>query len=205
MKNKNNVGVTSIAKCQLSDIVTGQSSIVKGQMFSVVNCHMSHVSCRQKGSILIEAFIAVMVIGVAFAAMLDVGTLSIKTSTSISRGSQANFLMKESLETVRSFRDGTTWAGSGLGTVNTGGANPYYFTLNTGVTPNTWTLTSGIETTGIFARKIVFDKVSRDPATQNIETTYNAAHDDANTRKVTATVSFSGKTLNLVTYFTNWK
>ncbi len=174
---------------------------------SVVPCSMFHVPCsiRQRGAILIEAFIAVMVIGVAFAAMLDVGTLSIKTSASISQSSQANFLMKESLETVRSFRDGTTWAGSGLGTVNTGSANPYHFTLNTGVIPNTWTLTPGAETAGIFTRKIVFDKVSRDPATQNIEAAYNAAHNDANSRKVTATVSFSGKTLNLVTYFTNWK
>ena len=50
---------------------------------------------KQRGSILLEAFVAVMIIGITFAVMLDIGTLSIKNSTSIRNSSQANFLLKE--------------------------------------------------------------------------------------------------------------
>ncbi len=171
------------------------------QLFSLVNGQRSMVKCRHKGFILLEAFLAIMVISLAFGVLLSVGTLSIKTSTLIQKNSQANFLLKEILESARSFRDGTTWASNGLGFVATGSANPYYFTI----TNNAWVLTSGTEVNGIFTRKIVFDNVSRDPATQNIETTYNSSYNDPNTKKATATVTWSGKTVNLVTYFTNWR
>jgi len=71
--------------------------------------------------------------------------------------------------------------------------------------PNKWNLIQGTEIVGIFTRKIIFDKVSRDPSTQNIENTYNSFNNDANTRKVTVTVIWPEKTVNLITYFTNWK
>ncbi len=158
-----------------------------------------------KGSILLEAFIAIIIIGIAFGVLLDISRLSVTISSSIQKTDQANFLLKEAMEAARSFRDGTTWSTNGLGTVNTGNANPYYFLLNTNVTPNRWDLTAGTETSGNFTRKIIFDKVSRDPTTNNIENTYNALHDDPNTKKVTVTVSWPGKSMNLITYFTNWK
>jgi|SRR3989344_2723463 len=158
-----------------------------------------------RGSILLEAFIAIMVISLAFGIILDIGTLSVKTSTAIEQSSQANFLLKEAIEATRSFRDGTTWASNGLGNLNTGSNNPYYFSLDTSTNPATWILNQGTETTGIFTRKIIFDNVSRDLATQNIENTYNASHHDPNTKKVTATVSFSGKNSSIITYFTNWR
>jgi hypothetical protein len=157
------------------------------------------------GSILLEAFISIIVISIAFGVLFSVAALTIKTSTSIQQNDQANFLLKEAMESARNFRDGTTWATNGLGIANTSSNNPYYFLLDTSVTPNKWTLTAGTETVGMFTRKIVFDKVSRDPSTQNIESIYNASHDDPNTRKITATVSWNTKTLNLVTYLTNWK
>lgn len=160
---------------------------------------------KNKGSILLEAFLAVMIIGIAFSSLFDIGALAIQNSTAIQQSTGANFLLKEGIETARSFRDGTTWATNGLGTVNTGSTNPYHFTLNTDSTPNTWALASGTETIGIYTRKIVFDTVSRDPSTQDIETTYNASHNDPNTRQVTATVTWSNKTLALITYLTNWR
>jgi len=171
------------------------------------NCSTFHVPCsiKQKGYILLEAFIAIMVISIAFGVLLDIGTLSIKTSTSIQKSAKANFLLKEIIESTRNYRDGTNWSVNGLGVVNTGNNNPYYFILDTTVNPNKWVLTSGTETTGIFTRKIIFDKVSREPPTQNIENNYNSSHDDPNTKKVTATVIWEDRTLNLITYFTNWK
>ena len=156
---------------------------------------------NSSGSILLEAFMAIMVISIAFGVLLDIGTLSVKTSTSIQKNSQANFLLKEEMEIIRTYRDGTTWSTNGLGTVGTGGNNFYYFALNN----NMWNLTSGTETTGIFKRYVVFDKVSRDPTTQNIEAVYNSSHDDPDTRKATVTVSWPETTLHLVSYFSNWK
>jgi len=160
---------------------------------------------NESGSILLEAFIAIMVIGISFAFLLDLGALSVKVSTSIQKSTQANFLLREGMEITRSFRDGTTWATNGLGSVSIGSANPYYFLLDTSVNPNKWSLTSGTETVGIFTRKVIFEKVSRDPATSNIQGTYNPSYDDQNTRKVTVTVSWPEKTMDLITYFTNWK
>ena len=160
---------------------------------------------NESGSILLEAFIAIMVIGISFAFLLDLGALSVKVSTSIQKSTQANFLLREGMEITRSFRDGTTWATNGLGSVSIGSANPYYFVLDTSVNPNKWSLTSGTETVGIFTRKVIFEKVSRDPATSNIQGTYNPSYDDQNTRKVTVTVSWPEKTMDLITYFTNWK
>lgn len=160
---------------------------------------------NESGSILLEAFIAIMVIGISFAFLLDLGALSVKVSTSIQKSTQANFLLREGMEITRSFRDGTTWATNGLGSVSIGSANPYYFVLDTSVNPNKWSLTSGTETVGIFTRKVIFEKVSRDPATSHIQSTYNPSYDDQNTRKVTVTVSWPEKTMDLITYFTNWK
>ena len=157
---------------------------------------------KQRGSILLEAFVAVMIIGITFAVMLDIGTLSIKNSTSIRNSSQANFLLKESMEITKSYRDGTTWSTNGLGTVSTGSANPYYFTLDTSVNPNQWVLTAGTETTGIFTRKIIFDPVYRD-SNSNIVSSGGTL--DTNTKKATVTISWPEKTLQLITYFTNWK
>ena len=201
--------------CQFMFQIVYGSNIMKHETYNMKHkknekhksCSMFHVPCsmKQKGSIILEAFIAIMVISVAFATLLDIGTLSVQTSTSITKSSQANFLAKEAIEATRSFRDGTTWATDGLGVVSTGEPAYYYVVLDTGVTPNKWALTSGTETVGIFTRKIIFDQVSRDPSTQNIENPYNASHDDPNTRKATASVSWESRTLNLTTYLTNWK
>lgn len=157
----------------------------------------------QRGSILLEAFLAVMIIGIAFSALFDVGVAVVKNSTAIRQSTAANFLSKESIETARSFRDGTTWATTGLGNTTTVvPGNSYYFVLNTGVNPNTWVLTSGTETTGIFTRKVIFDTVMRDGSSNIVS---SGGTNDPNTRKVTATVSWSGRTLNVITYLTNWR
>lgn len=160
---------------------------------------------NNSGSILLEALISIIIIGLVFSVLLDIGVLSLKTSASIEKITEADFLLKESMESARSFRDGTDWSLNGLGLVNTGTSNPYYFNLDTTVNPNKWNLISGTETIGIFTRKIIFDKVSRDPATKNIESVYNASHYDPDTKKVTAIVSWEGKTSQVITYFTNWK
>ena len=160
---------------------------------------------NEAGVVLIDAIISIMVISLAFAVLLNIGTWSIKISTSLREVAEANSQLKETIEAVRNFRDGTDWAINGLGLLSTGDSNPYHLFLNTGSNPAEWNLVSGEETSGIFTKQIIFDRVSRDPSTYNIEAVYNGSRDDPNTRKVTAIVSWRDRTLQLITYFTNWE
>lgn len=153
------------------------------------------------GFVFIEIIISIALISIVFITLLGIGALVLNVSASVQKETQADSLIKEEFEAVRNFRDGTTWAANGLGTASTGSGNPYHLVNNA----NKWTLVAGPETVGKFTRKVVFDKVSRDPTTQNIEYTYNQSHDDANTRKATVTITWTGRTLQDISYFTNWK
>lgn len=156
---------------------------------------------NKSGFMLLEIIISIAIIVIAFGALIGVAFLVIKTSSSIHTQTQANFMVREEFEAVRNFRDGTTWATNGLGIVNTGDSNPYHV-INSS---NKWSLASGVETAGIFSKKVVFDKVSRVSGAGDIEPVYNPSHVDNDTVKVTVTVSWAGKTLQAVSYFTNWK
>ena len=160
---------------------------------------------KEAGAVLIDAVISIAVISLAFAVLLNIGTWSIKISTSLREATQANSQLKEVIEAVRNFRDGKDWATDGLGLLATGADNPYHLFLDTSSSPAEWNLVSGIETSGIFTNQIIFDRVSRDPSTYNIEAVYNSSRDDPNTRKVTAIISWRDRTLQLITYFTNWE
>lgn len=153
------------------------------------------------GFIFIEILIATALISIVFITLLGIGLLSINVSNAVQKEIQADSLVKEEFEAIRNFRDGTTWATNGLGTVNVGIANPYYLVVSSGK----WALASGTEIVGIFTRKVVFDNVSREVATQNIEAVYNAGRNDVDTKKATVTITWADKTLQSVSYFTNWK
>ncbi|OGZ66683.1 MAG: hypothetical protein A3C50_02235 [Candidatus Staskawiczbacteria bacterium RIFCSPHIGHO2_02_FULL_43_16] len=156
------------------------------------------------GFIFLEILIAVTLISVVFVTLLGVGFSALTLATSLQKTAQADSLIKEELEAVRSFREGTTWQTNGLATKSIGSANPYYATLDPEINPPAWQLTEGIETVGDFTRKVVFDAVSRDLATNNIEAVYNATRDDPDTRKVTVTVTLGAKTYQVISYLTNW-
>lgn len=161
----------------------------------------SFKNINNSGFVFIEILIAVALFSIAFIVLLGIGSLTLNVSSSMQKQTQADSLIKEEFEALRNFRDGTTWATNGLGIVDTGSSNPYHLVNSS----NKWTLVSGVETSGIFTRQVVFDKVSRDPGTQNIESTYNSLHDDADTRMVTITVAWPGKSTQTVSYLTNWK
>lgn len=156
---------------------------------------------RETGVVVVEAIIAIAIISIAFAALLEVGASSLRSSASLEKKEKALLLAKEFVEGTRSFRDGTNWPVDGVGLVETGGGYPYYLAVSVGA----WSLFPGVEITGIFTRKIIFDRVSRDPTTGNIENPYNALNDDDNTRKITVIIAWEGGSLQLVTYLTNWK
>lgn len=154
---------------------------------------------------MLEAILAIIVLSIAFGAILNIAFISLQTSQYIEKAARANFFIKEEMEALRNFRDGTTWATNGLGTMQTGAGNPYHMVLNFSTNPPSWTMAQGAETAGIFSKKIILDLVSRNPADQSIESTYNSLHNDANTRKATVQIVWEGRTVQASTYFTNWK
>lgn len=163
---------------------------------------ISKYQISTKGISIIEILIVIAVITIALTSLLGVVTFSLKVSTSIKETTKANTLAQETIEAVRNFRDGTTWDTDGLGTLTTSVA---YYPKKSDDIPPKWTLIQGIETINGFTRKIVFEKVSRDPTTDDIEDTYNSDHDDPNTREAIATVFWKDKKVEIVTYFTDWK
>ena len=158
----------------------------------------------QKGIIFLEILIAIALVSIVFVMLMGIGFSTLTLTTTLQKTAEADSLIREELEAARSFREGTIWATNGLATLNTGSANPYRAILDTSVNPPKWTFVAGAETVGEYTRSIVFDRVSRNPSTFNIETIYNANNDDVNTRKITVTVTRGNKTYQVVSYLTNW-
>jgi len=151
----------------------------------------------------VEILLVVAILSIALTALLSVGAYSIQISSLLKKTELANNLAQETIEVVRSFRGGTTWATNGLGVITTGSSHPHYPALSG--SPQAWTLPEGTQSINGFTRKIVFDRVSRDLVTSNIESVYNATHDDPDTRKATVTVSWENKKVEIIFYLTNWK
>ena len=159
---------------------------------------------KKTGFVFLEILIAITIITVVFTVLLGIAFSAINISSSIKKQTQADFLAKEELEALRSYRDGTTWATNGLGTVGSGDISPYYLVLDSSDTPK-WTLHTEQETIGIFTRYIVFDWVSRDPVTNYIQNDYIESNRDLDTVKVKVTVSWLGKISQVFAYLTNWQ
>jgi len=136
-----------------------------------------------KGFSLVEVLIACAIISISIIALMAASTKGIQLSNETLRQTQANLLLEEGAEAVKSIRD-AAWTNISAITPDTN----YYLTFNTGT--NTWSL--GTTATGaidsIFTRVIVFSGVSRD-ANDDIVTS-GGTYDDARTKKVTVTVSW---------------
>lgn len=170
----------------------------------ILNQKSKILNCKN-GFIFLEILIAIALVGIVFITLLGIGVQSLGLSYTIQKTTQIDSLLKEEMEATRSFRDGTNWSTDGLGVVSTGSANPYHLILSGAFNPPKWILQTGIEAVGEFTRQVVFDKVSRDPFTHDIESIYNTANDDSKTRKITASVVYGGKTYQVIAYLTNWK
>lgn len=163
-----------------------------------------NINTISKGVSIIEILVAVVIITVAFLAILSLINFSLKFSILTKETNRATLLAQEEMEGIINFRNETTWDINGIGTLATESSYPYYLQLNELVIPPEWTIVQGTETIDIFTRKIVFDNVSR-ASNGDIESTYNPANNDLNTRKVTVTVSWKDKKVELFRYITNWK
>lgn len=144
---------------------------------------------------IIEIMLAVSIITVAFLVIAGLVTSVLKNIQKSEQTAQALFYAKEGIEAVRSVKD-KNWTSNIANLAS--GAN--YHPVISG---SSWSLASNSETIGSFTRTIVVDNVSRDPGTKNIEQAYNAGNNHADTKKVTSTVSWSGKSVYLTTYITN--
>lgn len=166
----------------------------------------------QNGISAIEILIVVAIITTGLTILLSLATFSLKASSLIKNTIQAKNIAEEILEAVRNYRDTISWNNDdpgneydGLGVVATAGA---YHPEKSAGAPAKWRLLQNEQVLDGFTRKVVFDPVSRDGA-DNIESIYNAANNDPNTKKATATASWQEKGLShqvvLVTYLTNWR
>ncbi len=152
----------------------------------------------QTGMGVIEIVIAVAIIGIV---MFAVYQFAIASSISVqvsARQVEAAYLAEEGIEAVRALRN-QSWNTSITPLLSN---VTYYPTLTTG----TWTLSTTNPGTidGLFTRTIVIQDVLRD-VNDNIAASGTI---DVNTRKVTATVSWSEKSTTqqvvLETYLTNF-
>ncbi len=152
------------------------------------------------GTSIMEIVIVIAIIGTTFIGLLGLATYSLNIFSIIKKSSQAEMIAQETVEAVRNFRDRTTWDVDGLGTLTV--ATDYYPKIDTIGASTTWNLIGGTETIDNFTRKIVFNNVSRDG---NDNIIVSGGTNDPNTRKITATVLWENRSVEIVTYLTNWK
>ncbi len=145
---------------------------------------------QKNGFIFLEVLIAITLIGIVCVPLSGIIFQFINLSVTLQKTAQANALIKEEAEAVRSFRDGTTWATNGLGSSSIVPGNVYHMALNSGA----WVVASNSETVGDFSRQVVF---SQDASWDNTVSS-------ADMRKVTVSVVGAGKTYQVVFYLTNW-
>ena len=177
-------------------------------MIPAKKVHMSSIQWKDnKGISIVEILVIIAIIGIALASLLGLATFSLRASTSIKETTRANSLAQEAIEAVRNFRDGIAWDNDdpenkydGLGVITTG---IIYHPEKSTDTPPKWQLIQGEETVGGFTRKVVFENVSRDTTNYNI--VENGGENDPDTKKVTVTVSWGNKKVEIITYLTNWK
>jgi type II secretory pathway pseudopilin PulG len=154
---------------------------------------------NKKGISIIEILIVVAIIIVALISIFGLIIFSLRVSTLMKETAQANNLAQETIEAVRNFRDGTDWDINGLETLTFGVS---YYPQKSGDSPPKWELVTGEEMIDGFTRKVVFNEVYRDANDNIIET---GGTSDSNTKKLTATISWKDKKVEIITYLTNWR
>jgi len=144
---------------------------------------------------LLEIIIAIGITSITFVAIAGVAATTLKNIRENENSEKALFYAQEGIEAVRAVKD-KGWVAN-IGTLTFGAS------YHPAISGSSWSLASGAETIGIFTRTIVISNVSRDPGTKDIEQTYNAGNNNTNTKKVTSTVSWPGKSIYLTAYITN--
>jgi len=164
---------------------------------------MSATSIGNKGISIVEILIVIGLIVIGLVGFFTVVVFSLRASILVKETVSANNMAQEAMEAVRNFRDGTEWDTDGIALLSTSLGVSYHPELDAG-NPPAWILVEGLESIGDFSREIIFEKVSRNPVSGDIEEVYNSNNDDPNTRKASVIISWRTKEVKVVTYFTNW-
>ena len=128
---------------------------------------------------MVEVLVAASILVVSVLAETAVAQKSIFVSGEANRVAQAGFLLEEGAEAVRILRD-NAWSNiSGLSTSTT------YYPLYSG---GTWTLSTTLNTVGIFTRTVTVANVNRDNTTADIA---SSGTNDTGTKLITVIVSWS--------------
>ncbi len=153
---------------------------------------------KNQGFGLIEIMVVVAIVGLAFGALAGLGNYSLKISSRLKNQVIATNLAAETIEATKAVKD-ENWnilANLSLET-------PYH-PEKTGSLQK-WTLVNGSENFNGFLRQAVLNQVFRD-ANDDIAPTGTL---DSNTKKITATVSWTedgqNRQISLTAYLTNWK
>lgn len=144
---------------------------------------------NQKGVSIIEILVVIFIMSVALTSLLGLASFSLKTATLIQRNNQAVNLAQEAMEATRSIRDSnwTKITNGNHGLTNISGYWDFAGTEN---------IING------FTRTILIEDVQRDINDDIVE---SGGILDLDTKKITATVSWEGKEVKLITYLTNWQ
>lgn len=154
---------------------------------------------RTTGFSLVEVLIAGVIISLTTLALMSAASKGIELSNRAVRQVQANMLIEEGVEAVRSIRD-ASWTNISNLTLNTN----YYLTFNT--TTNTWSLdtTPTTPVDEIFTRTVFISAVNRD---SNDDIASSGTLDNG-TKRVKITVSWPTKnstiSKDITFYLTNF-
>ena len=146
---------------------------------------------------MVEILVAASIITVSVLAVMGVAQKSITLSRQSLHASQASFLLEEGAEAIRTLRD-DAWSNVSSLSVGTN-----YYPLFTAATSQ-WTLSTTLNTVGIFTRTVSVANVKRDNTTSDIS---SVGTDDPGTKLFTVNVTWQegGTTITktLSFYITN--
>lgn len=166
---------------------------------------------KQRGITVAEIVIAVFILTVAIIGFYQAAVFSFEILDESRNEVRAGCLAEEGIEAVRSIRNNVAWIDAadgktGIGELNLA-VNDTYYPIISG---DNWELAivNPGPIDGFFTRKMIFEKVSRDPVSGDIEAVYNSVNDDVNTRKIKSVVEWRAKStvknIVLITYITNF-
>jgi len=154
---------------------------------------------NKSGFGLVEILVAITIIGLSLSALAGLGNFALKIQNRLKKNMTASYLAAEAIEATRAIKD-ENWA-----LVSDLGIGSLFHPDQSGL-PAKWSLDSGSETINGFTRQIVFANVYRDSNDDIID---SVATLDSNTKKITATVSWSdqgqSQQVSLSTYIVNWQ
>jgi len=154
---------------------------------------------KSKGVGLVEILIVLAVVGVGFLAIISFLIFSRGVTFQVARNTEAAALAEEAIEAVRGMRD-EGWTAN-IAPLTSG--TTYY----PAVSADKWTLstTNPGPISNLYTRTVVVEDVGRDG---NDDIVASGGTPDPNTKKVTATVSWTESTQSkqvvLTTYITNF-